>query len=106
MKCFDFKKKKKGSAAAEASIAFPVVLILVISIVFYVVKISSREIGRSGITGVNLLARKRGRDSKIQTLFVVREWVGNSRCNNRYSRDWSPSGGASRLPHTKTGGTS
>ncbi|HQO68926.1 MAG: hypothetical protein KA982_05865 [Clostridia bacterium] len=44
MKCFDFKKKKKGSAAAEASIAFPVVLILVISIVFYVVKISSREI--------------------------------------------------------------
>ncbi|NLV33395.1 MAG: hypothetical protein GXY21_02525 [Clostridiaceae bacterium] len=44
MKCFYCKKKKRGSAAAEASIALPLVLILVISIVFYVVKISSREI--------------------------------------------------------------
>ncbi|MFA5340491.1 MAG: hypothetical protein WC332_01820 [Clostridia bacterium] len=38
------KANKKGNATAEASIVLPLILMLVISIIFYVIKISTVEI--------------------------------------------------------------
>ncbi len=67
------KKEKKGSSTAEASIALPLLLILVITIIFCVVRISSARIEDSRYDLTSKIkeydSMKRKADLVLETLF-------------------------------------